>query len=127
VETARLALKDSDDVFTQPIDNEQDAEELSRLLHEKIESLERLNTSLECPAGSDLDEEDSRANVIIHATKGEPQFSCTKAKTQSRAACAIPWDICALCNGYHNMYAWCPLRTISKDHHSCKDVANSLT
>jgi hypothetical protein len=38
VETARLAIKEPDDVFTQQTDNEQDVEQLSITLQEKIET-----------------------------------------------------------------------------------------
>lgn len=74
METARLAIKEPDDVFTQQTDIEQDAEELSRILQEKIESLERLNPSLECPAGSDSDQEGPTTNVVVQAPEGEPRI-----------------------------------------------------
>jgi hypothetical protein len=44
-------------VYTYQAGNEQDLEELSRNLQTKIESLGDLNTSLECPAESDSDNE----------------------------------------------------------------------
>jgi hypothetical protein len=68
VKSAKLALDEpGDDSLDEP-DIEQDGEELSRTLQDKIRSLERLNTSIECPAKSYFDEYKSDTDVVARMT-----------------------------------------------------------
>jgi hypothetical protein len=83
VNTAKSTIEEPDEAYTHDEDIEQDEEELCRILQEKIESLGKLNTSLECPARDYFDERRANAGVVMQAISSRSHSS--RIKTRSEA------------------------------------------
>jgi hypothetical protein len=75
LENAKFALEDLDDLNSQPQSENLSIGELSDLLQARIESLERLNTCLECPAESDSDEEEAKAYTDVQDRPAHQYFA----------------------------------------------------